>query len=120
MLIDTIYIVIAILSIVVIVSLFLKFKATQEKDNCYVVEKSTHPLHINNSCMELKDNLQLIRGIGKVLEKVLNDNGIYCFKQIANWTKEDVMRIDKLIAFPGRIAREQWIEQAKILISKKY
>jgi len=118
MLINTIYITIAILSIIVIISLFLKFKSTQEKDNCYEVKKSTHPLHINNSCQEPKDNLQLIRGIGKVLERVLNDKGIHCLKQIANWTKEDIRRIDKLIAFPGRIEREQWIEQAKVLISK--
>ncbi len=118
MLIDIIYTIIALLSLLMTISLFLKFRTAQEKDNCYKEIKSTHPLHIDNSCYKSKDNLQLIRGIGKVLERVLNGNGIYCLKQIANWTKEDERRIDKLIAFPGRIAREQWIEQARALLSK--
>jgi NADH-quinone oxidoreductase subunit E len=64
-----------------------------------------------------KDNLQLIKGIGKVLEKLLNDMGIYHFDQIANWTKEEVNWLDKSLSFPGRIKRENWVEQAKILAS---
>ena len=62
-----------------------------------------------------KDNLQRIKGVGKVLEKVLNDTGIYHFDQIANLTKEEIKWLDNSMAFPGRIEREKWVEQAKEL-----
>ncbi len=62
-----------------------------------------------------KDNLQLIKGVGKVLEKVLNDTGIYHFNQIANLTKEEIKWLDNSMAFPGRIEREAWVAQAKEL-----
>ena len=63
-----------------------------------------------------KDNLQLIKGVGNVLEKLLNDTGIYHFDQIANLTKEEVKWLDNSMAFPGRIEREKWVEQAKELV----
>jgi len=66
-----------------------------------------------------KDNLQLIKGVGKVLEKVLNDTGIFHFDQIANLSKEEATWLDKSVAFPGRIEREQWISQAKDLAEGK-
>jgi NADH-quinone oxidoreductase subunit E len=62
-----------------------------------------------------KDNLQLIKGIGKVIERVLNEKGIYHFDQIASWTEAEVAWIDNAISFPGRAKRERWIEQAKQL-----
>ena len=62
-----------------------------------------------------KDNLQLIKGVGKVLEKTLNDVGIYYFKQIASWSQKDIDYIDEKLAFPGRIEREDWVNQAKVL-----
>ncbi len=62
-----------------------------------------------------KDNLQLIKGVGKVLEGVLNEIGIYHFDQIANLTKEEIKWLDNSIAFPGRIEREEWVKQAKEL-----
>ena len=64
-----------------------------------------------------KDNLQLIKGIGKVSEKTLNELGIYYFYQIANFTKEEVIWLNSAIgAFPGKIEREKWVEQAKELV----
>ena len=63
----------------------------------------------------VKDNLQLIKGVGPVLEKVLNDIGIYHFDQITNLTQEEVTWLDRSIAFPGRIGRESWINQSKSL-----
>lgn len=65
-----------------------------------------------------KDNLQLIKGIGKVLEKLLNDIGIYHFEQIANLTKDEIKWLDYSMAFPGRIERENWVTQAKELAQK--
>ena len=62
-----------------------------------------------------KDNLQLIKGVGKVLEGVLNETGIYHFDQIANLSTEEVSWLDNSMSFPGRIERENWVAQAKDL-----
>ena len=62
-----------------------------------------------------KDNLQLIKGVGKVLEGVLNEIGIYHFEQIANLTAEEVSWLDNSMSFPGRVEREEWVAQAKDL-----
>lgn len=75
----------------------------------------TAPLLLTEARAEGKDNLQLIKGVGKVLEGVLNDTGIYHFDQIANLTDEEVAWLDNSMSFPGRIKRENWIEQAKQL-----
>jgi len=64
---------------------------------------------------EGKDNLQLIKGIGKVIEKALNDTGVFHFDQLANLTENQTNWLDKAISYPGRIKREKWIEQAKDL-----
>ncbi|OWY19509.1 hypothetical protein BVG80_18050 [Sphingobacteriales bacterium TSM_CSM] len=60
-----------------------------------------------------KDDLQLIKGIGPFIEQKLNAIGIYTFRQIANFTPEDVDRVtDAIEFFPGRIERDSWIPQA--------
>jgi len=48
MLIDAIYFIITIVSIVIVIAISLKFKVIKEQDDCYMVKSSTHPLHINN------------------------------------------------------------------------
>jgi len=60
-----------------------------------------------------KDKLQRIKGVGPVLEKLLNDTGVYHFEQIANLTKSEAKWLDRTMSFPGRIEREKWIDQAK-------
>jgi predicted flap endonuclease-1-like 5' DNA nuclease len=61
------------------------------------------------------DDLKRIRGIGVLIEKKLNSLGITHYEQIANWTGADIERISRLLDFKGRIEREAWIEQARIL-----
>ncbi len=61
------------------------------------------------------DDLKRIKGIGPVIEETLNDLGTYQFKQIASWETNNVSWVENFLAFPGRIARENWIEQAKTL-----
>lgn len=61
------------------------------------------------------DDLKRIKGIGSVIEETLNDLGIYQFKQIASWEANNVSWVENFLAFPGRITRENWIEQAKTL-----
>jgi predicted flap endonuclease-1-like 5' DNA nuclease len=61
------------------------------------------------------DDLKRIRGIGKVNEGKLNEFGIWHFDQIAAWSKNEIEWVDDYIAFPGRILREDWVGQAKVL-----
>ncbi|RWN90909.1 MAG: proton-conducting membrane transporter [Mesorhizobium sp.] len=61
------------------------------------------------------DNLRRLIGIGPVNEKLLKAQGVTSFAQIASWTAADVKRIEDVMNFDGRIARERWIEQAKLL-----
>ena len=61
------------------------------------------------------DDLKRIRGIGVLIEKKLNSLGITNYEQVANWTGADIERISRILDFKGRIERENWIEQARIL-----
>ncbi|OQM74572.1 ATP-binding cassette domain-containing protein [Manganibacter manganicus] len=61
------------------------------------------------------DDLTLIKGIGKINEKKLNEHGIFHFDQIAEWKKIDVEAAESYLAFDGRIAREEWVKQARQL-----
>lgn len=64
-----------------------------------------------------EDDLKRIRGIGVLIEKRLNSLGVTTYEQIANWTGADIDRISQILDFKGRIERENWIEQARILAS---
>ena len=62
------------------------------------------------------DDLMLIKGIGPELANVLNGMGIRRFDQIAGWMPEDIEQVDgRLGAFKGRILRDEWIGQARLL-----
>ncbi len=63
------------------------------------------------------EDLKRIRGIGVLIEKKLNQMGIVGYEQIANWTAEEIDRISQSLDFKGRIERENWVEQARILAS---
>ena len=61
------------------------------------------------------DDLTLIKGIGPVNARKLNEHGIYHFDQIAAWDQAQVAAAEAYLAFDGRIAREDWVGQAKTL-----
>ncbi len=61
------------------------------------------------------DDLKLIKGIGPQNETRLHALGIWHFSQIAAWTPENVEWVGTYLAFPGRIEREDWVEQAAAL-----
>ncbi|MBX9873490.1 MAG: hypothetical protein K2X84_01450 [Beijerinckiaceae bacterium] len=61
------------------------------------------------------DELELIRGIGPQNEARLHALGIYHFDQIAAWTPKEAQWVGGYLAFPGRIEREEWIGQARLL-----
>ena len=61
------------------------------------------------------DNLRRLIGIGPVNEKLLKGQGVTTFAQIAAWTVADIERIEHALQFGGRVERERWVEQAKLL-----
>lgn len=61
------------------------------------------------------DNLQRISGVGPKNEKTLHGLGFFHFDQIAAWTSDEIAWVDDHLKFNGRILREEWTEQARLL-----
>ncbi|MER8724181.1 proton-conducting membrane transporter [Mesorhizobium sp. M1027] len=61
------------------------------------------------------NDLRRLIGIGPTNERLLKGLGVTTYAQIAAWTPDDVKRIEATLNFDGRIERERWIEQAKLL-----
>jgi predicted flap endonuclease-1-like 5' DNA nuclease len=62
------------------------------------------------------DDLTLISGIGPKLEALCHRLGIYHFDQIAAWTPAEVFWMDdNLEGFRGRVSRDNWVAQARVL-----
>ena len=62
------------------------------------------------------DDLKQIKGVGPKLESLCHDMGVYHFDQIAGWTAAEVAWVDEnLVGFAGRVSRDDWVAQAKIL-----
>ncbi|MGQ0457469.1 MAG: hypothetical protein ACT4OU_10450 [Hyphomicrobium sp.] len=63
------------------------------------------------------DDLKRIRGVGVLIEKRLKALRVTTYEAIANWTSDDIDRVSNQLDFRGRIEREGWVEQARILSS---
>ncbi len=62
------------------------------------------------------DDLKKIKGVGPKLEAQLHHMGFYHYDQIASWTAAEVAWVDdNLEGFKGRVSRDDWVSQAKIL-----
>ena len=63
----------------------------------------------------IEDDLKRVRGIGVIIENKLKGMGVTKYAQIAAWTQADIDKMSTTLDFKGRIERENWVEQAKIL-----
>lgn len=62
------------------------------------------------------DDLKQIKGVGPKMEGLLNSLGFYHFDQVAGWSDQEVAWVDaNLEGFKGRVSRDNWVAQAKIL-----
>ncbi|MDT8329178.1 MAG: NADH:ubiquinone oxidoreductase [Roseovarius sp.] len=62
------------------------------------------------------DDLKQIKGVGPKLEILCNELGFYHFDQIAGWGADEVTWVDQnLKGFKGRVSRDNWVEQARVL-----
>ncbi len=62
------------------------------------------------------DNLELLKGVGPKLNALLVSLGVTRFDQIAEWGGDDIAEVDQHLGnFKGRVERDNWIDQAKLL-----
>lgn len=61
------------------------------------------------------DDLTQIKGIGPTRSRQLNELGIYHFSQIAAWTEPETHWVDEYLSSPGRVSRDEWVQQARLL-----
>ena len=66
------------------------------------------------------DDLKEISGVGEVLEGKLHEAGVYTFRQVADWTPDQVAAFDEVLSFKDRINRDEWLKQAAELYEAKY
>lgn len=64
------------------------------------------------------DDLSRIKGIGPKLSARLAELGVFHYRQIADWTPEQLATVDAQLGnFQGRPERDQWQSQARLLAS---
>ena len=62
------------------------------------------------------DDLTRIKGLGPKLAATLHELGVSSFEQIAGWDDAEIDRVDSQLGrFEGRIRRDDWVGQAKLL-----
>lgn len=67
-----------------------------------------------------EDDLERVNGIGPMLAELLNEIGVFYFWQIAEWGPAEIKWVDdKLEHFKGRIERDDWVGQAKLLAAQR-
>ena len=64
------------------------------------------------------DDLTKIKGVGPKLAALLQSLGFFHFDQIASWSADEIAWVDEnLQGFKGRVSRDDWVTQAKALVS---
>ena len=66
------------------------------------------------------DDLKEISGVAGVLEGKLHEFGIYRFKQVALWQRDQIDTFSERLNFPDRIDRDMWVHQAVDLHFEKH
>lgn len=64
------------------------------------------------------DDLKLIKGIDVDLETLLKRLNVLRFDQIAAFSDDDIANLDDALNLKGRIEKEEWISQARTLITE--
>ncbi len=67
----------------------------------------------------VKDDVEIIGGVGPALKKKLAAAGVTTLSQIAAMSVADMAKLDEDLKLGGRTEREEWIEQAKELLAGK-
>ena len=79
-------------------------------------DEGTRPSGLTAARDGKADDLKQIKGIGPKLEILCNELGFFHFDQVAAWTADEVAWVDaNLKGFKGRVSRDNWVEQARVL-----
>lgn len=75
---------------------------------------------IGHADQSSKEDLTKINGIGPYIEQKLNKIGLFNYEQLSNLQEQDIRVLTELIDFfPGRIERDDWVGQSKLLNRQK-
>ena len=65
------------------------------------------------------DDVSLIAGVGPKIKDQLHAEGITSLKQIAEMSDEAIFALDEKLGLKGKSKREEWVTQAKEIVSGK-
>jgi NADH-quinone oxidoreductase subunit E len=78
--------------------------------------EAVRPAGLNAPRGGIADDLKRIKGVGPKLEGLLNSLGYYHFDQIGSWGAPEIFWVDSnLEGFTGRVTRDDWVAQARLL-----
>ena len=90
-----------------------------DRDGDGVVEgenEGTRPEALDGPRGGVADDLKRIKGVGPKLEQLCHRLGFFHFDQIAKWSADEVAWVDSnLEGFKGRVTRDDWVAQARVL-----
>ncbi|MDH7445391.1 NrfD/PsrC family molybdoenzyme membrane anchor subunit [Aquimarina sp. 2201CG14-23] len=103
----------------------VKAQVTSEETPSKAQAKEASQEDINNllgnlgtfdAATQTADDLKKVNGIGPVMEKKLNEIGIFTFDQVSKMTETEYNLLDSITgSFPGRAQRDDWAGQAEKL-----
>ena len=83
-------------------------------DPIEALRRSTGSNLLTEAAFGVPDDLTKLEGVGDPLRDLLHDHGVFYFWQIAEWSPEEVTRLDEqLLDFKGRIDEHGLVEQAR-------
>lgn len=78
--------------------------------------QESEPIPATPAATASRDDLRRIKGLGPKLVSLLGEQGITSFAQIAAWDEAEIDRVDATLGrFAGRIRRDDWVAQARLL-----
>ena len=95
------------------------FSAPDDPGSPENVEPS-EPRRLQAPREEGPDRLSDIDGIGPMIERALNQLGVFHVDQVAGWTPGEAMWIDRALGFNnGRVVNDDWAGKARALVSQR-
>jgi small subunit ribosomal protein S2 len=80
-------------------------------------EESTEVFELLAAPRGAPDDLAKLTGVGPQIVKKLNEHGVFHYWQLAAMTPDEAAKLDADLRFNGRITRDKWADQAKMLMA---
>ena len=93
----------------------------QETHEHVVVEEAVHEqiehFELLAAPRGAPDDLAKLTGVGPQIVKKLNEHGVFHYWQLASMSGDEATKLDADLRFNGRITRDKWSDQARMLIA---